>query len=275
MSVLLHELREARDDFVRDVGERTIAKQIRRAKADLPVSRLWLIDSYREADCGLEIGIRLSREGYEPTDFIAVLVRAGVGPDHLPVAEPANVYEADDVDDQLSVFVAVVEVRDGIEIMVRRVRSFVRLYLIEEFARRDRYGRIEVGQESAVRHIRFATLVKDRELGSARTFLDVESVAKDDLAGEVVERAPQVVDGIPKDQREGVRDLRNGAEAYDIVRMLCVVLHENSISAKVLDPLGFNVQLCQMNACPIEFGVDTFQGTEHVDPFGEIRKGAL
>lgn len=79
-----------------------------------------------------------------------------------------------------------------------------------------------------------------------------------DLAREVIEGTSDVVGRVSEDQRERIGDLRDGVDAYDIVPMLCVVLHEDSISAKVLDSLGYNVQLRQMNACAIEFGVDTF-----------------
>jgi hypothetical protein len=253
---------ESWKDLILDVAER-LPNDVGRPERQAPWSRCWFIEAYRESYNGIELILAVRAGIGKPAYLRAVVIGTGVECGWLQIPEPTDGLNADNGDEQFSMLVADVEPMEDGKLVVRWLRSLVRLHLIEDFPQFLRDAGADLDADTAVA-IGRGRNIKDRE---GRGFVGRSAACDDQLPCEMVKRDAKVVDGIADDRAQNGGDGGHAIEAKDVLGSLLIALSDNGLSARILDPLGSTVKIVQMGFCPLDLHQHARQvGAAHVLP---------
>ncbi len=246
----LEEAPEAWQDFILDIAQRPTDK-IGCSEHVPPRSGRWLIEAYREGYVGIELDLAVRVGIGEPAYMRAVLVGTGIERGQFEITEPADRrgLDTDDRDKQFMMLVADIELVEDGEVVVRWLRSLVRLYLIENPARvlGDSGADVETDPTIAIGGRR------RYQYGEARVLIGrFLSGGENELPGQVVERNAEIVDGIAKDRAHNGLDDGYRAKAEDILRSLLIAFSGNAILARSDNRAGLNIKVIQVGFRPVD-----------------------
>lgn len=254
----LEEATEPWKDFILDVAQRA-ADKVGGSHALLPRPRRWFIETYREANNGIELVLDVRIGEREPTYFVAVIVGTGVECGWSDLAEPTEAPDADNGDKQLMMLVADVEPMEDGKFVVRWLRSLVRLHLIEDFPQFLRDAGVDLGTGVAPA-IGCGRHFEDRE---GRGIAGRPALGDDELPGEMVERDAEVVNGVADDRAQDGRHGGYVVEPKDVLRSLLIALSDNGLSTRCLDRPDVSLKVVQMGFRPVDLDGNAIERTRH------------